>query len=178
MNYLLFVYYDNTVEDSELTTNEIALQLADQMTSKEAKFMFGDKHAIFHFSSDMKIDEMGGWIEIISEDLNCFQYILTPKPRNLDSNMSQDNLDHLLSLKKTNPKKYTLTPPNIRTVFRDFRSENDDSFRDIADIIMGLKREEVCNLTLDGLLDKMVDEGVNSLTELEKQKLEEYSKSL
>jgi hypothetical protein len=92
--------------------------------------------------------------------------------------MSQDNLDHLLSLKKTNPKKHTPTPPKINKVFFDFRSENDESFRDIADIIMGLKREEVCNMTLDGLLDKMVDEGVNSLTELEKQKLEEYSKSL
>jgi hypothetical protein len=33
-------------------------------------------------------------------------------------------------------------------------------------------------MTLDELLDKMVDQGTNSLTELEKQKLDEYSKSL
>ena len=50
MNYLLFVYYDNTVENSEEKTNEIGGSISDQMTSKEVKYMFGDKHAIFHFA--------------------------------------------------------------------------------------------------------------------------------
>jgi hypothetical protein len=33
-------------------------------------------------------------------------------------------------------------------------------------------------MTLDELLDKISQEGMDSLSELEKQKLEEYSKSL
>ena len=174
MNYLLFVYYDNTVENSEITTNKIANQIADQMTSKEAKFMFGDKHAIFHFASDMPMEEMGGWIDIINDDLNCFQYFLTTKPRNSASNMSKDNLDHLLSLKKGKPKKHTPTPPKLRT--KDLKGGED--FFDIADLILNFKRKEVCNLTLDELLDKISLQGMESLTEIEKQKLEEYSKSL
>jgi hypothetical protein len=49
---------------------------------------------------------------------------------------------------------------------------------DIADLILNIKRPEVCNLTLDELLDKMVDQGMESLSEIERNKLEEYSKSI
>ena len=53
-----------------------------------------------------------------------------------------------------------------------------ENFMDIADIILGFKTPEVCNLTLDDLLDKICNEGMESLSELERLKLEEYSKSL
>jgi hypothetical protein len=174
MNYLLFVYYDNTVENSEEKTNEIGVSIADQMTSKEVKFVFGDRHAIFHFTSGLPIDEMAGWIDIIVDDLNCFEYFLIPKPRNSASNLDKDNLDYLLSLKKTIKKKQTPTPPKLKTKNLD----NGEIFMDLADIIFNLKRPDVCNLTIDELLDKIGNQGMGSLTELEKQKLDEYSKSL
>ena len=144
------------------------------MTSKEVKFVFGDRHAIFHFTSGLPIDEMAGWIDIIVNDLNCFEYFLIPKPRNSASNLDKDNLDYLLSLKKTIKKKHTPTPPKLRTNNLKFN----ESFMDIADLIFNLKRPDVCNLTIDELLDKIGDQGMGSLTELEKQKLDEYSKSL
>ena len=105
MNYLLFVYYDNTVENSEEKTNEIGWSITEQMTSKEIKFMFGDKHAIFHFASRLPIDEMSGWIDIIVDDLDCFEYFLIPKPKKTVSNMPKDNLEHLLSLRQTKTQK-------------------------------------------------------------------------
>jgi hypothetical protein len=49
---------------------------------------------------------------------------------------------------------------------------------DIADLIFNFKKKEVCNMTLDDLLDKIGEEGLGSLSELEKQKLDEYSKSI
>ena len=174
MNYLLFVYYDNTVENSEEKTNEIGGLIADQMTSKEVKFIFGDRHAIFHFASALPIDEMAGWIDIIVDDLDCFEYFLMPKPRNSASNLDKDNLDYLLLLKKTIKKKHTPTPPKLKTKNLD----NGEIFMDLADIIFNLKRPDVCNLTIDELLDKIGNQGIGSLTELEKQKLDEYSKSL
>ena len=174
MNYLLFVYFNDTVEDSEQMTNEIGGSIADQMTSKEVKFMFGDRHAIFHFASALPIDEMAGWIDIIVDDLNCFEYFLLPKPRNSVSNLDKDNLDHLLSLKKTSKKKLTPEPPKLRTK----NLKDGESFMDIADLIFNFKKKEVCDMTLDELLDKIGEEGLESLSELEKQKLDEYSKSL
>jgi hypothetical protein len=56
--------------------------------------------------------------------------------------------------------------------------EERENFYDIADFILNIKRPEVCNLTLDELLDKMVDQGIDSLSDIEKKKLEEYSKSI
>jgi hypothetical protein len=54
-----------------------------------------------------------------------------------------------------------------------------EKFFDLSELILNFGRQkEVCNLTLDQLLDKIVDQGADSLTEVEKQKLEEYSKSL
>jgi hypothetical protein len=174
MNYLLFVYYDNTVENSEEKTNEIGASIADQMTSNELKFMFGDRHSIFHFASALPIDEMSGWIDIIVDDLDCFEYFLIPKPRNSASNLDKDNLDHLLSLKKTIKKKLTPKPQNLRTK----NLKDGESFMDIADLIFNFKKKEVCNMTLDEILDKIGEKGLGSLSELEKQKLDEYSKSI
>jgi hypothetical protein len=114
---------------------------------------------------------MAGWIDIIVDDLDCFEYFLIPKPRNSASNLDKDNLDHLLSLKKTIKKKLT---PKLRT--KNLKDE--ESFMDIADLIFNFKKKEVCNMTLDDLLDKIGEEGLGSLSELEKQKLDEYSKSL
>jgi hypothetical protein len=175
MNYLLFVYYDDTVKESEEKTNQIAGQIADVMTSKEIKFMFGDKHAIYHFASDLSLSEMGELLNIISFEVTGFEFFLTQKTKHNFSNFPEENVEHLLSLRKTTPKKKTApVKPGLRT--NDIRGG--ESFFDIADLILNIKRPEVCNLTLDELLDKMVDQGVDSLTELEKKKLEEYSKSI
>lgn len=176
MNYLLFVYFDGTVENSEITTNEIATQIAEQMSSKEAKFMFGDKHAIFHFASDLTITEMADWINIINDDLDCFQYFLVPKPKSSESNMPKDNLEHLLSLRKTKPTKHKPTPPKINYEFKP--SKGEESFMDIADLLLDLRKPKTCNMTLDELLDKISINGMDSLSEIEKQKLDEYSKTL
>jgi hypothetical protein len=174
MNYLLFVYYNTDVTNSEEKTQEIGGHISDVMTSKEIKFMYGDLHSIFNFSANLSFDEMNNFMEIVVIDVQQFEYILIPKPRNFGSNFDEDNLKHLLSLKKKSKQKLKPVTPKLRT--------NDiscgENFMDIADIILGFKTPEVCNLTLDDLLDKICNEGMESLSELERLKLEEYSKSL
>ena len=46
------------------------------------------------------------------------------------------------------------------------------------DGVFALKKWNITDKKYDELLDKMVDQGADSLTELEKKKLEEYSKSI
>jgi hypothetical protein len=174
MNYLLFVYYDNSVEDSEKKTNEIAVTLADHMTSGQVKFMYGENHAIFHFGCKGDFQNVSDVLVFISEEITGFQYLLTKKSRDFSSNFDEDNLNHLMSLRNTTPKKSKPTPPRLRTK----NLGNNEPFFDIADLIMNFKRPEICDMTLDELLDKIGSKGMESLSELEKQKLEEYSKSL
>lgn len=176
MNYLLFVYYNETVENTEEKTNEIGLQVSDMMNSKEIKFMFGDHHAVYSFSSDLTIDEMGEYIHIIADETGGFEFFLIPKPRKLYSNFPEDNLKHLLSLKKPKVNK---PKPESKEKLRTNNIGGGEKFFDLSDLIVNFgRRKETCNLTLDELLDKVVDQGMDSLTEVEKQKLEEYSKSL
>jgi hypothetical protein len=172
MNYLLFAYYNNSVENTEEKTEEIATKIAEHMTSGQVKFMYGEKHGIFHFASQGDFQDTSDVVFFISEEVPGFEYLLTKKGRDYASNLDEDNLSHLMSLKNVKPKNQT--PPKLRTN----NLKGDDSFMDIADLIFNLKRPDVCNLTIDELLDKIGDKGMGSLTELEKQKLDEYSKSL
>jgi hypothetical protein len=175
MNYLLFAYYDDTVENSEEKTNQIAKKISNSMTSKEIKFMFGDKHAIFHFASDLNVDEMGEIMNIILFELMGFDFLLTQKTKNNFSSFPDENIEHLLTLRKTSPKKKTNpSKSGIRT--NDIRGV--EGIFGLEEFIAKLKSIEVCNLTLDELLDKILDQGVESLTEVEKKKLDEYSKSI
>jgi hypothetical protein len=174
MNYLLFVYYNAEVENSEEKTQEIGTKLAEHMTSGQVKFMYGDRHAIFHFGCKSEYIDVSDVVFFISEEVVGFEYLLTKKGRDYSSNFDKDNLEHLMTLKNTTPKKHKPTPPKLRT--KDL--EGGETFMDIADLITNFKRKEVCNMTLDELLDKISDQGMNSLSELEKEKLYEYSKSL
>jgi hypothetical protein len=79
-----------------------------------------------------------------------------------------------MSLKNTTPKKHKPAAPKLRT--NDIK--DGEPFLDLSKLILNLKRKEVCNLTLDELLDKIGNEGIESLSDLERQKLDEYSKSL
>lgn len=172
MNYLLFSYYDDTVVDTELKTQEIATLISENMATGDVKFLYGPKHAIFHFDAKGPIEDIDDILFFINEEVQNFEYFLTKKPTSIVSNMDENNLNEFLTLKGSKPKKQT--PPKLRTK----NLGNTEPFFDIADLIMNFKRPEVCDMTLDELLDKIGQEGLSSLSELERQKLEEYSKSL
>jgi hypothetical protein len=174
MNYLLFVYYNDTVENTEEKTQEIGTKLADHMTSGQVKFMYGERHAIFHFAYKGDFQDVSDVMMFINEELEGFEYFITKKSKDYSSNFDEDNLNHLMSLRNTTPKKSKPTPPRLRTK----NLGNNEPFFDIADLIMNFKRPEICDMTLDELLDKIGSKGMESLSELERKKLEEYSKSL
>lgn len=164
MNYLLFIFHDETAENSEEKTQEIAFEVSKEMTSNEAKLISGGKHAIIHFSSNLHIEYVEEWVNVIFNDSNSPQYFLIPKPNKTSSNIPKDHLDYLLSLKKTRKPKQK----------KELNFFDNDPF-DFLNLIKNFN--ERCNLTLDELLDKIGDSGLSSLTDLEKQKLDEYSQS-
>lgn len=174
MNYLLFSYYDETIEDSENKTQQIGTMISENLASGNVKFLYGPKHAIFHFDAKGPIEDIQDVLFFINEEIGGFEYFLTKKPTTTVSNLDEDNLNDLLSLKNTTtkPKQKKLRIPKINP------NRNDDGFFDISNFITNFKKTEVCSMTLDELLDKIGQEGMDSLSELEKQKLEEYSKSL
>ena len=172
MNYLLFVYHNEDMKTPDVTTKNIGAELSKIMSSNQVKFMFGEKHSIYHFASDFSLDEIDDFLCLVSAEFEDFNYFLTQKTKNVKSNFDQDNLMHLLTLRNTNSRRQT--PPRSFEFKLDVGS---DEFARIAENIMGLLPKKGCELTMDELLDKINDQGINSLTEEEKNKLDEYSKN-
>ena len=173
MNYLLFVYHNEDMKTPDVTTKNIGAELSKIMSSNQVKFMFGDRHAIYHFASDFSVDEVDDFLCLVSAEFENFNYLLTQKTKNVASNFDEDNLLHLLTLKNTNKKKQT--PPKKFEFKMDLGGGED--FSRIAEKIMTFLPKKGCDLTMDELLDKINDQGINSLTEEEKSKLDEYSKN-
>ena len=90
--------------------------------------------------------------------------------------MTKENLEHLLTLRKTKPKKNKPTQPKINYDFKEISKDKKPFFLEFTNLAKEFKGKEVCNMTLDELLDKISQYGIGSLSDLEKQKLEEYSK--
>ena len=96
----------------------------------------------------------------------------------LSSNAGDERIKHLLSI-DDKPKKSNKNQIDIEMV-----SIDDGAVFDMFITMFGqgskfekpVKEAEVCHMTLADLLDKMIDQGIDSLTEAEKQKLEQYSK--
>ena len=136
MNYLLFIFYEETTENTEEKTQEIAFEVSKEMTSNEAKLISGGKHAIIHFSSNLHIEYVEEWVNVIFNDSNSPQYFLIPKPNKTSSNIPKEHLDYLLSLKKTRKPKQK----------KELNFFDNDTF-DFLNLIKNFN--ERCNLTLD-----------------------------
>ena len=173
MNYLLFVYHNEDITNPDETTANIGAELSKIMSSNQIKYMFGDRHSIYHFASDFSIEEIDDFLCLVSNEFENFNYFLTQKTKNVASNFDKDNVLHLLTLRNTNKKKQTPLRPF------EFKLDYDnEEFDRMSETIMGFAPKKVCTLTIDELLDKINDQGINSLTEEEKNKLDEYSKTI
>jgi hypothetical protein len=178
MNYLLFAYFDKTVKNAEKKTQEIGTKIAEHMTSGQVKFMYGPTHAVFHFGYKGEFQDVSDVILFISEEVGNFEYFVTKKSKDYASNFGQENLDHLMTLKKTSPKNNNIEDTNQLKESFNKRRKFVNPFEQYTEIINHFKQPLTCNMTLDELLDKIIEKGMNSLTDLEKQKLEEYSKTI
>ena len=77
------------------------------------------------------------------------------------------------AIQNTNKKKQT--PP--KKIEFNLELEGGEEFSRMADTIMKFLPKKECELTMDELLDKISSQGMDSLTEEEKCKLDEYSKN-
>jgi len=178
MKYLMLVYGESETMDSETITTKIGKELQPVVISEQIKYIYGDSNAIFHFESELKFEEMSIYCEILIEDFPDFMYVLIPFNGMLASNAGDERIKHLLSI-DDKPKKSNKNQIDVEMV-----SIDDGAIFDMFITMFGqgskferpTKEVEVCNMTLDELLDKMIDQGIESLTEVEKQKLEQYSK--
>jgi len=175
MNYLLFVYPCNEDWDSENTNKNIAEELMPIVESDDIKFVFGDNHTIFHFESDMCLPELTIFLDLVRQNQPDFMYFLVQNTKDVASNMLPEHLEHLMIVKKKRGRK----PKNpIKNIFIDKIPgiHTGKNYENLHNQSKQFYKNNVCDLTLDEILDKIVDQGMSSLTVAEKDKLDQYSK--
>ena len=175
MKYLMLVYGESETMDSEAVTTKIGKELQPIVISEQIKFIYGDVNSIFHFESELKFEEMSIYCDILIEDFPDFMYVLIPFNGMLSSNAGDNRIEHLLDIKTE-----TKTPNKFEFNVEEVPLNMDAAFEMFINFTKNggpvEQKREICNMSLDELLDKMIDQGIDSLTEVEKQKLEEYSK--
>ena len=126
-----------------------------------------DGSLIFHFASEVDMDELSSFIETILFDITT-TFILTEVSDKLSINFPEEIKNHLLDLENHND--------NIEmrlNVNREINDEDDDSY--VALLLNDIKRR-VPKPSLDQILEKIKSKGILSLSQYEKDILDEYSK--
>jgi len=194
IQYLLFVYGDFRNKDKVVELISLQLSSFTTMTSN-IKFNYGDYGAIYNFESEHNFFNIRDHVHVILEKVS-FQYFLIEKPKNMYAYMPPEMKINLFDLFSDNDnKEYNITEEedegpgytnltdmfyyNTNTTFSEedlFKGiDKDQLFQNIMERLK-YEDEDLPKPTVDDILDKIRDEGIESLTSYEKQLLEEYSK--
>ena len=158
---------------SDAICKEIAVALSPLVDSPNLKFQFTKGVLIFHFASEMEMNDIHEFLELTSYELYD-SFILSEYTDKVSVFMTEENKKHLFNLDENgtnNGIEMVLTPKNgIQYMDED----EDDEF---VALLLNEVKKHVKAPSLDQLLDKIKNEGVDSLTPFEKGTLDNYSKN-
>jgi hypothetical protein len=167
IKYLLTIFAE--VEDTKFV-EALGKGLSPIVDSPHLKFQHSRGAIIFHFESEVSHEEVLDFISGLLYGL-AETYILTEISDKTSVVMPEDMKAHLLNLSGET---------EINNSYFESRPQQPDYEELAEDFIESLLyefNEEVKLPTLNEILDKILDKGIDSLTQLEKQKLDEYSKN-
>ena len=140
----------------------------------EFSFITGDNVIVMSLKSNLDFEEVDG---ILHEFLNphVAAFFLMPKPRKLSYRLDSNLEYHLFGKKPKINKPNYVNPRLAEELTKQLKSLVDFKMVQIKqDMLEKYKKKEVKDLTLDELLDKINEEGMESLTENEIKFLNNY----
>jgi len=183
--YMLFIYGDFT--EKEVGLEELALQLVPVVSSDFVKYNYGEHGAVFHFSSLEDFVNLNEYIDMILNDI-IEQYFLLEKTDNFFIKMPKNLKEDLLKINNIENNEETKNGSvEINTNFKTFEIKDPNFFKDpdkIMNIFMPIfdpedviyTPYEYYEPTVDEILDKITEQGIESITKQERQILENYGK--
>ena len=172
MKYLLFVYPCDENWDETKSNQKFAGELVQIIKDETLKFVYGESHTIFNFESNLSQSEVEEYVNLIKGDVPEFMFVLIQNAKNISSDMDKNNFEHLMGKKKRGRKPKTTN--QIPKIGFDVAAFLDEHRKKVDEFL----KNNVCDLTLDEILDKIIAQGIDSLTRAEKDKLDEYSKQV
>jgi hypothetical protein len=188
--YLLFIFgeFKNNDKLVELIASQLSIFKDD---NSYLKYNYGDYGIVMHFQSHFSFYNLRDHVHIVLEKV-VPQYYLMERPKNFYAfippelklnlfDLHEENND--IEQTKVNFKDYTNIMDNFLINITSSFNEDEGIFseenmeRIFNNIMSKVEKEEKYKPTIDELLEKIKDKGLDSLTDNEKQILDEYSKS-
>jgi len=187
--YLLFIFgeFKNNDKLVELIASQLSI-FTDE--NSYLKYNYGDYGIVLNFQSHFSFYNLRDHVHITLEKI-VPQYFLMERPKNFYAFMPPELKLNLFDLyeKNHNEEQKNVNFKDNMNLIDNFlinitSSMNEDLFSEenmgkmFENIMFKMEKEEKKQTpTIDGLLDKIKDKGLSSLTDDEKQILDEYSKS-
>jgi hypothetical protein len=178
--YMLFLFGD--FSDLEMITQELSTQFLPFVTSPYLKYTYGEFGVVFHFRSGETFSDLKEYVNMSLNDI-VDQYFLMEATKNIDIKMERKLKKDFLNIdgetKKEEPKTGTI---DVELKLKERREElKNFTFEflmpmDIIPLNQNDKGVEIEEPTADEILDKITEKGIESLTEKEKEILDNYGK--
>ena len=178
--YLLFMFGNWTsYQNNTKVVHNIREIMETIVIEEEFSFVTGDNIVIMCIKSRMEFKDID---EVFQDYLtpHVAAFFLMPKPRKLSYRLDKNLEQHLFGERK-NPNLKTIDPKLAEELSKSLKSLVDNKMKEIRRVIKNpihIKEKELKfkkSFTVDILLDKIIDEGIDSLTKEEVEFLDKYN---
>lgn len=173
MEYVLFAFGDYTKEDPLIN---LIIDFVSQISDKDVKYQYGDSGIIVSFGTKQASTDILSFFEENLTKLTAMFFVFPVNDESIIS-MDQEIYNHLfenVDIKPTETEKKIQIDFSESALLDD--NEMTESLNRVFDLLFKKPKKTERALSLDEILDKINEQGINSLTKIEKQKLDEYSK--
>jgi len=167
--YLLTIF--GSFEEKDCIT--IANNLQPIVDSQNLKFQYRDNVIIVHFGSEFLLDDIHEFIKMTDEVEETFDMFILSEFNDTVSVHMTDGTDEQLFNLDEEDENIDMVKVTPKGKFENYYDEDNEN--DIALVLLNEIKKNLNTPSLDQLLDKMVEHGVDSLTPYEKAILDNYS---
>lgn len=162
-------------EFDEKTIQEMGTVLSTMVSKHNLKFQYNRYSVIFHFESEETLEDLYSYCLLAFGEIS--DVILVSPIENTGFYMHGTMINHILDVENADSNAnmvidMTKEINGENNPAHDLMQEDDD---DDEDDIMTKIRKRLPKLTLDDVLDKICEHGIDSLNETEKQILSKHS---
>ena len=176
-SYMLFIFGDFD-EQENLATN-LSSQLLTVVSSPFLKFTYGEYGVVFHFRSKETFSDLKEYIDMGMSEITE-QYFLMEVTKNVDIKMPRKLKKDFLNIDGEEKKRENKTGEiNVESKLKERKEELKNftfEFLMPVDFNQMVQKEPDYLPTVDEILDKISENGIESLTEKEKEILDNYGK--
>jgi hypothetical protein len=173
--YMLFLFGDFSLTES--FADDISYQLISVVSSRSLKFNYGEFGMVCHFRSGETFDNLKEYTDMVLSEITE-QYFLVEVGESFDIKMDRKLKKEFLNIdgEKTENKTGSIEVNEISV--KTNKKETDNMFHMLFPIMdpnfFKTEEEKQKEPSVDEILDRISEEGVESLTEREKQILDNY----